>query len=127
MFGISIVKTKRLRKLQYLSDNFLLILEKKDNIILALSQELINNQNCNNMEHLGKCMPVNRKEAVLIRAKLLNEINSEKAYLVETDDGKMWIPKHQSCRPNDKGTMAVTLEYFERKLKGKKGYEHSIK
>lgn len=79
------------------------------------------------MEYVNKCTPIGRKDAVLIRAKLLNDTNSEKAYLVETDDGKMWIPKHKSCRPNDKGTMAVTLEFFEQNLKGKKGYEHSIK
>lgn len=79
------------------------------------------------MEYVNKCTPIERKDAVLIRAKLLNEKNSPKAYLVETDDGKMWIPKSQSCRPNDKGTMAVTVEFFEKYLKGKKGYEHSIK
>lgn len=45
MFGISIITTKRLRKLQDLSDNFLLILEKKDNTILALAKELNNNHN----------------------------------------------------------------------------------
>lgn len=79
------------------------------------------------MEYVTKCTPIERRDAVLIRAKLLNEKNSDKAYLVETDDGKMWIPKRHSVRPNDKGTMAVTAWYFDNYLKGKKGHGNSIK
>lgn len=52
------------------------------------------------IEIIGKCTPIHgNKAAVFIRAELLNETNSEKAYLVRTDDGDIWIPKSQSMPP----------------------------
>ena len=44
MFGVSIISTKRLRKLQEIEKCFCELIEKKDKIILALSKELKNSQ-----------------------------------------------------------------------------------
>lgn len=44
MFGISIISTKRLRKLQEIEKSFCELIEKKDKIIMALSKELKSQQ-----------------------------------------------------------------------------------
>ncbi|OLA94191.1 MAG: hypothetical protein BHW64_04910 [Candidatus Melainabacteria bacterium LEY3_CP_29_8] len=70
------------------------------------------------IEIIGKCSPIHgNKDAVFIRAELLNDTNSEKAYLVRTDDGDIWIPKSQSMPPiSESRKMAVTKWYYENVL-----------
>lgn len=72
------------------------------------------------IEIIGKCTPIHgNKAAVFIRAELLNDTNSEKAYLVRTDDGDIWIPKSQSMPPLQSGKMVVTKWYYENVLRKK--------
>lgn len=68
-----------------------------------------------------KCTPINGKDAVLISARLVRANVSNKAYLVETENGLHWIPKKVSNKPHfERNIMAVEQWYFEKILSKEK-------